>query len=57
MDYCPFVDEKNGVLYFTSRRVSSAIKSSFKNLNELNKEINKYENGLSRIYKVDFKVD
>jgi len=57
MDYCPFVDEKNGVLYLTSRRVSSVTKRSFTNLVDLNNEINKYENGLSRIYKVDFMVD
>ena len=57
MDYCPFVDEKNVVLYLTSRRVSSVTKRSFTNLVDLNNEINKYENGLSRIYKVDFMVD
>jgi hypothetical protein len=57
MDYCPFVDEKSGILYFTSRRTSSTTKSSFTNIEELNNEIFKYENGLSRIYKVAFEVD
>jgi hypothetical protein len=53
MDYCPFVDEENKVLYFTSKR--NNINSVFqKNLNvdELLKEINAYENGQSRLYRM-----
>ncbi len=56
MDYCPFVDANN-VLYFTSKR--NAVKTVFDkklNLEELQKEMNKYENGLSRIYSVDAKT-
>lgn len=56
MDYCPYVDASN-VLYFTSKR--NNVKSVFdKNLNlvELQKEMNKYENGLSRIYSFDAKA-
>ena len=54
MDYCPFVDEKNQTLYFTSKR--NTVKTVFEkqySLIELLKEMNKYENGLSRIYTVD----
>ncbi|MBL0328738.1 MAG: PD40 domain-containing protein [Bacteroidetes bacterium] len=54
MDYCPFVDEKNETLYFTSKR--NSVKTIFEkqySLIELLKEMNKYENGLSRIYTVD----
>jgi hypothetical protein len=56
MDYCPFVNVKTGILYFTSRR--SSVKKQFdKTLNtqELLKEMNKYDNGLSRIYQVNTK--
>lgn len=55
MDYCPFVDVKTKKLYFTSKR--SKLKNSFeKNLNTTTflEEVNQYENGLSRIYQVDF---
>lgn len=53
MDYCPFVDSSTNMLYFTSRR-STIKNNSFKSINEFEKEINKYENGLSRIYKTTF---
>lgn len=55
MDYCPLVNIKTRKLYFTSKR--SHVKSIFennKNINELLKEMNQYENGQSRIYTVDF---
>lgn len=55
MDYCPFVDSKS-ILYFTSKR--NLVKSVFEkslSLSELQKEMNKYENGLSRIYSVPLK--
>lgn len=57
MDYCPFVDLKNNILYFTSKR--SAIENrEFEHLKDYLNEINKYQNGLSRIYKVEsFKVE
>ncbi|MDP1675593.1 MAG: hypothetical protein Q8L88_01915 [Bacteroidota bacterium] len=54
MDYCPFVDTKSGILYFTSKR--SSVKTQFErqqNIKELLKEMTKYENGQSRIYKVN----
>ena len=55
MDYCPFVDMKNAILYFTSKR-SQLEKhgKGFDSLISFLAEITKYENGLSRIYKVSF---
>lgn len=56
MDYCPFVQVQQGILYFTSRR--SELKSEFEtryNLDDILKEINKYENGLSRLYKIELR--
>ena len=55
MDYCPFVDHESMTLYFTSRRSSFQEVNNFQSLEELINEINMYENGMSRIYKVDFK--
>jgi hypothetical protein len=53
-DFCPFVI--NNTLYFTSRRSAVEQKDhGFTNAEELISEINKYDNGSSRIYKVDFK--
>lgn len=55
MDYCPFIHSKTNTLYFTSRRSEvNAEHAAFNSLDELLDEINKYENGLSRIYKVPF---
>ncbi len=53
MEYCPFVDTKNGVLYFTSRRnnVNSTFDSP-QTLDQLLSEMNQYENGQSRLYQV-----
>lgn len=54
MDYCPFVDVKTGMLYFTSKR-NSVKKQLDKKLSieELLQEMSIYENGLSRLYQVD----
>ncbi len=52
MDYCPFVDTKSGILYFTSKR--SSVKTQFgkrQKAKELLQEMSKYENGQSRLYK------
>jgi len=51
MDFCPFVDWKTKTLYFTSRR-SSVTRKNFTTLGDFDSEIFKYENGLSRIYKI-----
>jgi hypothetical protein len=53
MEYCPFVDTKNGILYFTSRR--NKVNTTFdrqQTLDELLAEMNRYENGQSRLYQV-----
>ncbi|MCB9013412.1 MAG: PD40 domain-containing protein [Bacteroidales bacterium] len=52
MDYCPFVDIHTGTLYFTSRR-NNLRQSSFKTVDDVLKEFNSYENGISRIYKTE----
>lgn len=52
-DFCPFVLNSN--LYFTSRRSNVSMKEGgFESVDVLLNEINKYDNGLSRIYMVDF---
>ena len=56
MDYCPYVDSKTNALYFTSKR--SEINNSnagFSSLQDFLKNMKKYENGLSRIYKTTLK--
>ncbi len=54
MDYCPFVDVKTGILYFTSKRNSVKKQSNKKQtLEEVLQEMNIYENGLSKLYQVD----
>ncbi len=56
MDYCPFVDIQTKTLYFTSKRNTITQKfSSPQTLKQLLSEINKYENGFSRIYTVPLK--
>ena len=53
MDYCPFVDLSTKTLYFTSKR-SSIVRQEFNSINDFVAEINRYENGMSRIYKVSW---
>ncbi len=56
MEYCPFVDTKNGVLYFTSRR--NNVNTNFdrpQTIDELLKEMNRYENGQSRLYQAGYR--
>lgn len=55
MDYCPFVDTKTNTLYFTSKRDNTTIdfETPLKT-SEFLDELNKYDNGLSRLYKVEF---
>ena len=55
MDYCPFYDAKTETLYFTSKR-NTVSNFGFKTIEELENEINKYENGWSRIYKFNIKL-
>ncbi|WP_298899545.1 hypothetical protein [uncultured Psychroserpens sp.] len=57
MEYCPFVNTKTGTLYLTSRRNNVEKKESgYTDTEELLNQINRYDNGASRIYKVDFKT-
>jgi hypothetical protein len=52
MDYCPFVNWSTKTLYFTSKR--SILKADKKlNSSEFLNEVNSYNNGLSRVYKID----
>jgi len=55
MDYCPFYCLSDSTLYFTSRRTLVENDSKeIKNIDEILREINRYDNGLSRIYKVKY---
>lgn len=51
MEYCPFYDETNEVLYFTSKRNSIQPKK-FKNAEVFHQYLIESENGLSKVYKV-----
>ncbi|MBB6369065.1 PD40 domain-containing protein [Chryseobacterium shigense] len=53
MEYCPFYDEKNQILYFTSKRNNMSPKK-FKNISDFQEYINEGQNGLSKIYKTHF---
>lgn len=56
MEYCPFYDEKNQLLYFTSKR--NNIKSrKFNNISDFKIYIDESENGLSKIYMTSFKIE
>lgn len=55
MEYCPFYDESNQILYFTSRR-NNLTPKRFKNISEFQEYVNEGENGLSKIYKVPFNI-
>jgi len=50
MEYCPFYDNKNATLYFTSKR-NNLNPTKFKSLKEYQAYISNSENGLSKIYK------
>lgn len=55
MDYCPYVNIHTKTLYFTSKRSTINVpENGFKNIVELTSEMNKFQNGLSRIYHVNF---
>ena len=51
MEYCPFYDSKNHVLYFTSKR-NNLISQKFSTTSDLQKYLSHGENGLSKIYKI-----
>ena len=49
MEYCPFYDEENQILYFTSKRNNMASKN-YNTISDLKKHLNEGNNGLSKIY-------
>lgn len=51
MEYCPFYDTTDNLLYFTSKR-NNLNPKKFSNFNELTQYISENENGLSKIYKI-----
>lgn len=51
MDYCPFYDDQTKTLYFTSK-LSRLMDVEVKSYEDVLKMVNSYENGLSRVYKV-----
>jgi STE24 endopeptidase len=56
MEYCPWVDLKSGILYFTSQFSSIGNSGPQKrNLNDVLNAFNSFENGQSRLYKADIK--
>ncbi len=56
MDYCPFYDEANQMLYFTSKR--NNLKSrKFENISDFKNYIMTNDNGLSKIYKTLLIID
>ncbi|RFN58400.1 PD40 domain-containing protein [Marixanthomonas ophiurae] len=56
MEYCPFYDEKNQILYFTSKR--NNIKSKkFNTISDFKKYINESNNGLSKIYMTSLQIE
>ncbi len=57
MDYCPFVDTRTHTLYFTSKRIKENKRQGFDNIQLYLHELNKYENGMSRIYSIPFHIN
>lgn len=56
MEYCPFYDEENQILYFTSKR--NNLKSRrYKSISDFKKHLNENNNGLSKIYKTSLKIE
>ncbi|GGW35725.1 PD40 domain-containing protein [Arenibacter certesii] len=56
MEYAPFYDEKNELLYFTSKR-SDIKPKKFNSISDFKKYINHGSNGLSKIYMTSFKIE
>ena len=55
MEYCPFYDEKNQLLYFTSRR-NTIIPKKFNSVSEFKKYVQESDNGMSKIYVTSLKI-
>ncbi|MEZ4811051.1 MAG: hypothetical protein R2819_11890 [Allomuricauda sp.] len=56
MDYCPFMDEENRILYFTSRRTKKPTEP-FNTMDSLQRFLNAYENGNSRLYRATLDIE
>ncbi|TDU34298.1 WD40 repeat protein [Gelidibacter sediminis] len=56
MDYCPYYDEENQMLYFTSKR-NSIQQRKFESISDFTNHIMKSDNGLSKIYKTSLIID
>lgn len=56
LDYCPFYNPNDQILYFTSNRSNIEIKE-FDNLKTIISKLSAYENGTSRIYKTKLNLD
>ena len=56
MDYCPFMNEANNMLYFTSRR-STTPEDKFHSIEALRGFLDSYSNGNSRLYKSLLEID
>lgn len=56
MEYCPYYDSDKELLYFTSRR-NSLTPKTFNNIADFNTYISSGENGLSKIYKYQIKLE
>jgi len=56
MEYCPFYDEKNEILYFTSKRNNIKPKR-FNDISDFTRYINESNNGLSKIYMTSLKIE
>lgn len=50
MDYCPFIDTENNLLYFISKRIEAKSKE-FNNIKSPLETLNSSQNGMSRVYK------
>ena len=55
MEYCPFYDEENQILYFTSKRQNIKPKK-FKSILDFKKYVQGNKNGLSKIYMTSIKI-
>nr|WP_299172896.1 hypothetical protein [uncultured Allomuricauda sp.] len=56
MDYCPYMDEINNILYFTSRRSINPTKR-IESTQELSDFLRSYQNGSSRLYMAKIDLD
>lgn len=56
MEYCPFYDEKNQTLYFTSKR-NNIKPTKFNTISDFKKHIEDNKNGLSKIYMTSLKIE